>query len=131
MAETKNPNQIVVNHSKNVFPEGETYTLYDLQSGSNGWRNFMLKRHKVVAKGYTDDEKSVWRLGWNGRRLAQNADVKHLLEEWDRRLHAWVIASLMMDDIGILLFKIPKDREQEMTSDGIFDRKTWKAANKL
>ena len=54
MAETKNPNQIVVNHSKNVFPEGETYTLYDLQSGSNGWRNFMLKRHKVVAKGYTD-----------------------------------------------------------------------------
>ena len=38
MAETKNPNQIVVNHSKNVFPEGETYTLYDLQSGSNGWR---------------------------------------------------------------------------------------------
>jgi hypothetical protein len=64
------------------------YKLYERHS-SNEWRTLKLIRLGAPR----DQRKRNWWLGWNGERLADNADAR-LLAEHHPRLARWVITTL-------------------------------------
>ena len=105
MSELKS--RVTIACSRGVVDAAEPYTLTDLQTGSKGWRNYRLKRHKDSR--VVDKLRTEWRLGWNGQRLARTSDHKALLdweaEEDERLLYAWVVSSLMLHDIGMQLLE--------------------------
>jgi hypothetical protein len=93
---------VVVANSRCILP-GDEYHLLDLQITSDGWRDYVLLR-MCRDNRHKDTKRLAWHLRWSGQLLEQNDDLRDL-EEWDRlgRIRAWVTASLMMDDIGIVM----------------------------